>query len=265
MFFFKYIFTFFPTSHFPSPHQTKVCSSAPLFPVNQTEWFQSTSDYWCKDRWELQRIHIGVSAFKHHWSSVLSSSSSWSIIKWFWSYWNHFPQTLTLRKRDPLVTEGKYDTTLGKKSTYCLEFCDPVPPLLPFTTQSPRCVCSATPPEPSWGGWPGWVLQWRDPRCDWVGPWEADQTASSHGSSACGLGWRTHPPACWARSTPSSVPPGTCSLSARRRARLCPPSYTTVSGPALACPVWIWPSKTPQWRIHSVVHTPVLTHTETLR
>lgn len=145
MFFFKYIFTFFPTSHFPSPHQTKVCSSAPLFPVNQTEWFQSTSDYWCKDRWELQRIHIGVSAFKHHWSSVLSSSSSWSIIKWFWSYWNHFPQTLTLRKRDPLVTEGKYDTTLGTKSTYCLEFCDPAPPpSLHYTIPSLRLLRHTT-------------------------------------------------------------------------------------------------------------------------
>lgn len=46
--------------------------------------------------------------------------------------------------------------------------------------------------------------------------------------------------------------------------QLCPPSYTSVSGPALACPVWIWPGRTPRWRIRSGVHIPVPTHTETL-
>lgn len=119
-------------------------------------------------------------------------------------------------------------------------------PLFPFTTQSPHCVCSSTPPELSLGGWPGWAQQWRDPGCGLEGPWEGVQTESSRGSSACGLGWRTRLPAGWARSSPSLRPPGMCSWLTLHRVRLCPPSYTSVSDPAPACPVWIWPGRTPQ-------------------
>lgn len=118
-----------------------------------------------------------------------------------------------LTRRDPLVTEVE---PKGPKVPLVFKSCDPAP-LCPFTTQSPRCVCSSTPPGQSWGGWPGWELWWRDPGCGWVGPWEAAPTASSRGSIACGLGWRTRPPACWASNTSSSPPPGRCSLSARRR------------------------------------------------
>lgn len=87
----------------------------------------------------------------------------------------------------------------------------------PITTRSPRCVCSSTPPGPSSAGWPGWAQRWRDPGCRWEGPGGGGQTASSRGSSACGPGWRTRPPACWARSIPPSAPPGRCSSSAHRR------------------------------------------------
>lgn len=86
-----------------------------------------------------------------------------------------------------------------------------------FTTWSPRCVCSSTPPGPSSAGWPGWAQRWRDPGCRWEGPGGGVRRASSRGSSACGPGWRTRPPACWARSTPPSAPPGRCSSSAHRR------------------------------------------------
>lgn len=45
---------------------------------------------------------------------------------------------------------------------------------------------------------------------------------------------------------------------------LCPPSYTTVSGPAPACPTWIWRDRTLRWHIRSGRHTPGKTHTEKL-
>lgn len=86
------------------------------------------------------------------------------------------------------------------------------------TTLSPRCACSSTPPGLSWEEWPGPAQRWRVLGCGWVDPWGVVQRASSRGSSACGLGWKTRPPACWARSSPYSGPPGRCSLSGLRRA-----------------------------------------------
>lgn len=88
------------------------------------------------------------------------------------------------------------------------------PPCHPATRRSPHCACSSTPPERSWARWPGLAPRWRAPGSGWAGPAAAGLTASSRGSSAGAPGWRTRPPAGWARNTSSSGPPGRCSWSA---------------------------------------------------
>lgn len=76
----------------------------------------------------------------------------------------------------------------------------------------PLCVYSSTPPGQSWAGWSVPALQWTGQGCGWAGRGGAGRLGHSRGSRSGECAWRSGRLSGWARSSPSSRPPGRCSL-----------------------------------------------------
>lgn len=80
----------------------------------------------------------------------------------------------------------------------------------------PPCVYSSTPPEQSWAAWSAQALWWTEPGRWPAGHGWAGRSERSRGSRSGESAWRSGRRCGLARNSPTSRPPGRCSLLVRR-------------------------------------------------